>query len=88
MLKSKTTPPFDSKFIANSENGVIFQIEGAKFRDIEQYVQHGRFETQEAYGCQRVNIQSDDKTIWHGVATPQRGVCYTHAFSHDSHTPI
>ena len=57
-LESKTIPPFDSKFNVNSENGVIFEIEGARFWDIEQYMQHGRFGTPEAYGCQGVILKS------------------------------
>ena len=54
-LESKTIPPIDSKFNVDSENGVIFEIQRAKFWDIKQNVQHGEFGTPEAYGCQRVN---------------------------------
>ena len=54
MLESKAIPLFDSKFHVDHENGVIFEIEGARSRDIIQYMQHGRFGTPEAYGCQRV----------------------------------
>ena len=53
-LESKTIPPIDSKFNVDSENGVIFEIQRAKFWDIKQNVQHGEFGTPEAYGCQRV----------------------------------
>ena len=38
-----TIPPFDRKFSVDLENGVIFEIEGARFWDIHRFVQHGKF---------------------------------------------
>ena len=59
MLESKAIPPFDSKFHVDHENGVIFEIEGARSRDIIQFMQHSRFGTPQAYegyGCQKDNM--------------------------------
>ena len=40
--KSKPIPPFDSKFSADIENGVIFEQKQSRFRGIQRYVQHGK----------------------------------------------
>ena len=52
--KSKPIPPFDSKFSADIENGVIFEKKQSRSRDIQRYVQHGKSGSYMTYRPQRV----------------------------------
>ena len=52
--KSKTIPPFDSKFSADIENGVIFEKKQSRSRDIQRCVQHGKSGSYMTYRPQRV----------------------------------
>ena len=57
MLESKAIPLIDSKFRVDYENGVIFEIEGARFRDIIQYVNLGKTGPECPYRAERVRLQ-------------------------------
>ena len=43
MLEGIPIPPIDRKFYADQENGVSFEIEQSKFRDIDRFLHYGKF---------------------------------------------
>ena len=47
----------NAKFNVDFKNGVILQHLSTKFRDIYQFVQHGRFGTYMTHGPQRVSLK-------------------------------
>ena len=55
--KTSTWALIDRKFTVDNENGVNFEIEGAKFRDIIQYVNLGKTGPECPYRAERVRLQ-------------------------------
>ena len=56
--KTSTWALIDRKFTVDNENGVNFEIEGARFRDIIQYVNLGKTGHRCPRGAERDRLQS------------------------------